>query len=190
MPWLSDLAFGEKMELEYLKYINYKSYKKVGGKFKYYDLKIIDNDDNDYYVEVKADRQTRNTNNIFIEYECNGKKSGISSTLANKIIYFENYPTKESLEKYNGEIKGKNLNYYQKKMKENQILEFEEDYTIYEINVDRLKEMITDKEYHRNYEGTIEGKKMKGYLFNKNLFKNQIIKKYDLDLKNNIEIII
>ena len=190
MPWISDLAFGEKMEQEYLKYTDYKQYIKVSGNFKYYDFRLIDSNDDIYYIEVKADRQTRNTNNIFIEYECRGKPSGISTTQADLIVYFENYPTKESLEKFNEEIKDKKLNYYQKKILENKILDFNNDYTIYEIKTDKIKEMINNKEYHRNYEGIIEGKKMKGYLFNKNLFKNQIIKKYDLDLKNNLEIII
>ena len=191
MPWLSDLDFGERMEKEYLKYIDFKSYKKINGKFKYYDLKIVDNDDKDYYVEVKADRQTRNTNNLFIEYECNGKESGITSTLADTIVYFENFPTKESLERFNEEIKDKKLSYYQKKMLENKILEFENDYTIYEIKTSKLKDMINKKEYNRDYIGTIEGKKMKGYLFNKDLFKNQIIHKYNnLDFNNNFTIII
>jgi len=179
------------MEKEYLKHTNYKEYIKMEGNFKYYDFKLIDNDDKTHYIEIKADRQTRNTNNIFIEYECNGKPSGISSTQAHKIIYFENYPTKESLEKYNEETRGKTLNYYQKKNMENQILEFENDYIIYELNVDSLKEMIKNRDYGRNYEGIIEGKKMKGYLFNKSLFKKQIIHNYNnLDLTNNFTIII
>jgi len=175
MPWISDLVFGEKMEQEYLKYTDCKQYIKISGNFKYYDFKLIDSNDDIHYIEVKADRQARNTNNIFIEYECNNKPSGINTTQADYIAYFINYPTRESLEKFNDEIKDKKLNYYQKKNLENKILDFNNDYTIYELKTDKLKEMIKDKKYNRNYEGIIEGKKVKGYLFNKDLFKSQII---------------
>jgi hypothetical protein len=190
MPWLSDLEFGERMELEYLKFVDIEQYKKPKNKFIYYDLEIFNNNDS-YKIEVKADRQTRNTNNIFIEYECNGKSSGINVTTADYIVYFENYPTKDSQQKFNDAIEYKKLNYYQKKIVENNILEFKNDYTIYEIKTDKLKEMINEKKYHRDYKGTIEGKIVKGYLFNKNLFEKYIIHKYNnLDFNKSFKIII
>jgi hypothetical protein len=191
MPWTSDLEFGERMEKEYLKFTDYKSCKKMNGNFKYYDLEIIDRDDNKIYIEIKADRQTRNTNNIFIEFECNGQPSGINTSTANLWVYFENYPTYTSQHLYNELTKDKKLNYYQKKSLENQHLVFNNDYTIYQIEKSLIMEMINDKKYNRIYEGFIEGKKMKGYLFNKDLFKNQIIHKYNnLDLNKLFEIII
>jgi len=191
MPWASDLIFGEKMEQEYLKHTNYKTYNKVNGNFKYYDFELTDNDDKKRLIEIKADRQTRNTNNIFIEFECNNKLSGISTSTADLWVYFENHPTKDSLLRYQELTEGKTLNYFQKKIKENQILEFENDYIIYEIKKELLIEMIKDKKYNKIYEGNIEGKKVKGYLFNKDLFRNNIIYKFNnLDLNNKFEIII
>lgn len=178
MPWLSDLNFGEKMEMQYLSHTNHKSYKKIKGNFKDYDLEITDNNDKIHTIEIKADRQTRNTGNIFIEFECNGKPSGITTSKADLWAYFENYPTLESQNRYNDEVKDKKLNFFQKKNYETKFLEFENNYTLYEVKKDELLEMIKSKKYNRIYTGIIEGIKVKGYLFSKKLFENNIIKKY------------
>jgi hypothetical protein len=42
---------------------------------------------NDYKVEVKRDRQTKQTGNVYIEYQSRGKPSGIKTTKANKWAY-------------------------------------------------------------------------------------------------------
>ena len=42
---------------------------------------------NDSEVEVKRDRQTQQTGNVYIEYESRGKPSGISTTKADKWAY-------------------------------------------------------------------------------------------------------
>jgi len=42
---------------------------------------------NDSSIEVKRDRQTQQTGNIYIEYESRGKPSGIKTTKANKWAY-------------------------------------------------------------------------------------------------------
>jgi hypothetical protein len=42
---------------------------------------------NDYKVEVKRDRQTKQTGNVYIEYQSRGKPSGIKTTKADKWAY-------------------------------------------------------------------------------------------------------
>lgn len=42
---------------------------------------------NDSEVEVKRDRQTQRTGNVYIEYESRGKPSGIKTTKASKWAY-------------------------------------------------------------------------------------------------------
>ena len=88
MNFKSDLEFGNKYEQEFIKYLGYDDYKIMIGYFKEYDVEItIDNVIT--YFEVKADRLTHKTNNICIEYECNNKASGITTTKANHYGYFE-----------------------------------------------------------------------------------------------------
>ena len=74
----------EKKSLEYLDYDDYKHDKKYR---KEYDLIII-KDGKEIKIEVKSDRQASQTGNLAIEYECNRKPSGISSTEADFYIYF------------------------------------------------------------------------------------------------------
>jgi hypothetical protein len=87
MSFIKDLKRGLKYENEFLKYIDYDYYKQSTGKFKDYDLSIYKNDINITY-EIKADFISYKTNNICIEYECNNKLSGISSTKSNYYGYF------------------------------------------------------------------------------------------------------
>jgi hypothetical protein len=42
---------------------------------------------NDYKVEVKRDRLTKQTGNVYIEYQSRGKPSGIKTTKADKWAY-------------------------------------------------------------------------------------------------------
>ena len=42
---------------------------------------------NDSEIEVKRDRQTQQTGNVYIEYESRGKPSGIATTKASKWAY-------------------------------------------------------------------------------------------------------
>ena len=57
------------------------------GYFKEYDL-IITKDNVDTKIEVKSDRQASFTGNMAIEYECNNKPSGLTSTTADYWLYF------------------------------------------------------------------------------------------------------
>jgi len=84
MCFIEDLKFGnsyEKKALEYLKYSNVEFSK---GCFKPYDFII----DGKTKYEVKSDRLGYKTGNLAIEYSCNDKPSGISTTEADYWMYF------------------------------------------------------------------------------------------------------
>jgi len=84
---------GQKYELESLKYLDYDTYGHDKKYRKEYDLVIIKGDKR-IKIEVKSDRQASKTGNLAIEYECNKKGSGITTTEADYWIYFivhENY---------------------------------------------------------------------------------------------------
>jgi len=87
MPFVQDLKLGKKYEnisLEYLKYddIIFQPEKK----FKEYDFGIIINKKK-LYFESKCDRLAHNTGNLAIEFECNKKPSGITTTKAHYYMY-------------------------------------------------------------------------------------------------------
>lgn len=83
----ADLKLGEEYQQKYLSLIDYDSYEMATGNFKPYDIKIVRHPFTKTY-EVKADRMTIKTGNVVIEYECNNKPSGITSTEADTWIYF------------------------------------------------------------------------------------------------------
>ena len=82
----SDLEFGKKYEKEAIRLIA-KPEDTIElapkGCFKPYDFKV-----NGIAYEVKSDRYAHRTNHIFVEYECNGKPSGLTSTTAEFWVYF------------------------------------------------------------------------------------------------------
>ena len=80
------LNFGEKYQHELIKVLKPNNYKMMEGYFKEYDL-IID-DLLPVYYEVKADKYAYYYNQFCIEYECNKKPSGISTTTADYYAYF------------------------------------------------------------------------------------------------------
>ncbi|MDG3581775.1 hypothetical protein [Galbibacter pacificus] len=75
-----DLQFGEQFEQLILQKIQKKYPKayKVEGYHKEYDLYVNEK----ITIEIKVDNQTIKTNNILVESQCNGKKSGITTTKA------------------------------------------------------------------------------------------------------------
>lgn len=85
------LMNGKFYELECLKYINHKSYIQSEGKCKEWDLEIENNRGIKNKIEVKSDRHINKTNNICIEYKCNNKDSGISSSTSRYWVIFEVY---------------------------------------------------------------------------------------------------
>lgn len=75
-----DLEFGQYYENELLQYLDYDTYEQAQGNFKLWDIKIVKDGMEPTTYEVKADRKAIDTGNIAIEYECNGKDSGIKTT--------------------------------------------------------------------------------------------------------------
>jgi hypothetical protein len=55
---------------------------------KEYDVGITNGDDDDILFEVKADRRTKHTGNVAIEFRCRGKDSGITTTGSDYWVYF------------------------------------------------------------------------------------------------------
>ena len=82
-----DLATGHEYEKRSLLYLHYDTHKFIQGYHKEYDLEII-KDGKKIKIEVKSDKQASLTNNLAIEYECNKKPSGITSTTADYWVYF------------------------------------------------------------------------------------------------------
>jgi uncharacterized protein (DUF3820 family) len=81
------LANGHIYEMRSLMYMEHDTYIQSKGIFKPYDL-IIKKDGKETKIEVKSDRQAGRTGNMAIEFECNNKPSGITSTEADYYIYF------------------------------------------------------------------------------------------------------
>ena len=82
-----DLIQGHIYELKSLNYLEYDTYIHDKAYRKEYDLIII-KDDKQIKIEVKSDKQASKTGNLAIEYECNNKPSGITSTEADFWMYF------------------------------------------------------------------------------------------------------
>ena len=85
MSFGKDLEFGREFERKALDYFEHTSYEFAPNRcFKDYDIKL----DGKTTIEVKADRLAHKTGNVVIEYQCNGKPSGIESTRADFWLYF------------------------------------------------------------------------------------------------------
>jgi hypothetical protein len=84
MGFVADLSFGKYYEEIAIKLLKDEVVThRPEGKFSEYDFKT----DKESY-EVKADRITYRTRNMFIEYENNGRDSGIHVTTATYWYYF------------------------------------------------------------------------------------------------------
>jgi hypothetical protein len=83
-----DLIFGNKYEEEFIKVYNPYRYEIKRGYYKEFDIEIWDEENESTRYEVKADRWTNKTGNICIEFECNNKPSGITTTWADYYVYF------------------------------------------------------------------------------------------------------
>ena len=94
----NQLSQGQKYEKKCLDYLEYDSVKHMKGYFKEYDL-IITKGEEEIKIEVKSDRQASRTGNLAIEYECNKKGSGITTTEADYWIYFIVHPDRDEVYK-------------------------------------------------------------------------------------------
>ena len=90
----NQLSQGQKYEKKCLDYLEYDEYKHDTKYRKEYDLIII-KDGKEIKIEVKSDRQASKTGNLAIEYECNKKGSGITTTEADYWIYFIVHPDRD-----------------------------------------------------------------------------------------------
>ena len=95
--FIHDLQIGQLYEIEALKYLEYDSYiqSDITKKISEYDLKIKRNNI-ETKIEVKADLKCQFTGNIAIEYSCNNKRSGISTTTADFWVVFVVYNNSEN----------------------------------------------------------------------------------------------
>ena len=92
MPdFFADLDFGEQYQLKCKDIFEYETFNMKQGYFKEYDIEMSFKADDDIVhttLEVKADRRARQTGNLAIEYESNGKPSGIITTTATWWVHF------------------------------------------------------------------------------------------------------
>ena len=88
----SCLKLGQYYEEECIAYYTDKGYTHIkDGNYKKkcleYDI-IMSKDDIETKIEVKADRLAKKTGNIYIEYMCNKKLSGISTSKSDIYVYY------------------------------------------------------------------------------------------------------
>ena len=135
--FINDLSFGKKYESILASYLQpfYTNINKIEVKFKEYDLIC----DNEIKYEVKSDRLSYKTGNVAIEYMCNNKESGITSTQSDYYGYF--------------------------------IIKSPDDYDLYIIPTEYIKNIIKDKKYKRTVKGG-DGYKSQMYLFDLSIFKD------------------
>ena len=86
--WEEDLKKGEEIEYKLLEYLQKKYPKayKMEGNFKDFDIEVPEKD---IKIEVKRDIGSQESGNFFIEYECNYKPSGISTSKANYWVIYD-----------------------------------------------------------------------------------------------------
>jgi hypothetical protein len=140
MTFIDDLKFGNIYEQDCLTRL--KCAKIMQGKFKPYD--VIDEKGIKY--EVKADRWTYRSHNLCIEFECNDKPSGITSTEADYYMYYI----------VNTDNKDKPYEY------------------VLKIPSDDIRALIEDEKYHKVQKGG-NGWRSKFYLFRDTLFEKYIL---------------
>lgn len=135
--FINDLSFGKKYENILASYLQpfYTNINKIDGKFKEYDMIC----DDKIKYEVKSDRLSIKTGNLAIEYMCNNKESGITSTQSDYYGYF--------------------------------IIKNSDEYDLYIIPTEYIKNKIKNKEYKRTVKGG-DGWRSHMYLFDLSIFKD------------------
>lgn len=87
MSFELDLSFGKIYEKKLLDFVKHDKYNIKEGYFPYYDVEITNNNETKTY-ECKADRIGYKTGNMTIEFEHNGRNSGINITTSDYYAYF------------------------------------------------------------------------------------------------------
>lgn len=86
------LAYGKQGEYKAQELFEYDDISFASGKCSEYDGYWVINNIKVYF-EVKRDKYMDKTNNICIEYECSGKVSGLSVTIADYYLYMDDNMT-------------------------------------------------------------------------------------------------
>ena len=83
-----DIIVGEEAEKMVLQMVQkkYPEAFKVQGNFKYYDIFVPEKN---ISIEVKRDIGSNESDNYFIEYKCNGYKSGIFASRSDYYVIFD-----------------------------------------------------------------------------------------------------
>ena len=83
-----DIIVGEEAEKMVLQMVQkkYPEAFKVQGNFKYYDIFVPEKN---IAIEVKRDIGSNESDNYFIEYKCNGYKSGIFASRSDYYVIFD-----------------------------------------------------------------------------------------------------
>jgi hypothetical protein len=81
MGFTEDLQYGEEWERTAIAKLHADTIRKMDGKFLYFDYIIYKNSIIEL-IEVKTDRYCIKSGNIAIEFKCNGKDSGITTSKA------------------------------------------------------------------------------------------------------------
>ena len=93
----SDLAVAEKTENKIAKFFQDRNIRFLDKSYNNeYDIKIQEPSGVIYTIEIKEDFMCKDTNNIAIEYESRGKKSGILTTKADYILYVVHEPSEHT----------------------------------------------------------------------------------------------
>ena len=94
MPWESDLKIWRNTEIEFASILLKRGARKLefapDGQFQDWDIKatfILDGVEKEYTYEVKIDRKSRETPNVWFEYKCSWHVSGIFVSKADFIVY-------------------------------------------------------------------------------------------------------
>jgi hypothetical protein len=89
MSFRNDLKLGEFYERQLINHISSTHVMdKIKGRFSAYDVAVMDDFGREVKYECKCDRLAQKTGNLAIEYECNNKPSGISTTESDFYGYF------------------------------------------------------------------------------------------------------
>ena len=140
MSFVSDLKLGQYYEEKYIEKRGFGDYYHPKDiKFKDYDFK---NNETGKTYEVKADKKTCDTGNLFIEIMCNGEDSGIYSTKAD---YWVHFICKSKQEPYKSDY-------------------------FYKIKVKELIPIVNKS--GRYFKGAGDGNRVVGYLLNENYLKD------------------
>lgn len=87
MGFKEDLEFGDKWAEAALERLGITKYRKIEGKFLYFDYVAVEEEGIVLY-EMKADTRGHKTGNVCIEFKSSGNSSGITTSIADYWCYW------------------------------------------------------------------------------------------------------